>query len=55
MKGIFDIIIGLVFIIGGLSGKLSLIGTNSGLLLALVGLGILGWGVYKAVRGRAKK
>jgi hypothetical protein len=40
MRGVFNIILGIVFIIGGLSGKLALIGTNSGPALAVVG-GIL--------------
>jgi len=31
-----SIIIGLVFIVGGLSGRLALIGTNSGVALAVV-------------------
>jgi hypothetical protein len=40
MRGIYNIIIGVVFIGGGLSGKLVLLGTQSGPALAIVG-GIL--------------
>ncbi|HEY8747079.1 MAG TPA: hypothetical protein VIM11_03840 [Tepidisphaeraceae bacterium] len=35
-----SIIVGIIFIIGGLTGKLALIGTHSGVALAVVG-GIL--------------
>ncbi len=45
-----SIIIGLIMIIGGLSGKLVLIGTNSGGLLALVGVLVLGRGIYRVTR-----
>jgi len=38
MRGIINVVIGVVFIVGGLSGKLVLIGTNNGPALALLGL-----------------
>jgi hypothetical protein len=38
------IIMGLIFIGGGLSGKLVLVGTGSGLALAGVGVALLIWG-----------
>lgn len=47
MRGIGNIIVGIVFIIGGLSGQLVLIGTNSGGLLAAAGVGLIIWGVIK--------
>ena len=47
MRGIIDIIIGIVFIIGGLSGKMTFIGTGSGVILALVGLVLVGVGIYR--------
>jgi predicted phage tail protein len=47
-----SIIIGLIFIVGGLSGKLALIGTNSGEALAAVGAALLIWGVVQMVRAR---
>jgi hypothetical protein len=47
-----SIIIGIVFIIGGLSGKLALIGTNSGGALAAVGAGLVVWGIVKMARTR---
>jgi hypothetical protein len=37
MRGIINIIIGVVFIIGGLSGRLVLIGTHNGPALAALG------------------
>lgn len=47
-----NIIIGILFIIGGLSGKVALIGTNSSGALVVVGLLIAGWGVFKMMRAR---
>lgn len=44
------IIIGIVFIIGGLSGKLVLIGTNSGVALAVLGAVLVVWGIVRMVR-----
>lgn len=49
-----SIIIGLVFIVGGLSGQLALIGTNSGTALAVVGVLIVGRGIYRIRRQRAQ-
>jgi hypothetical protein len=48
-----NIIIGIVFIIGGLSGRMALIGTNSGGLLAAVGAAMVVWGIVQVVRARA--
>ena len=53
MRGVFNIVIGLVFIVGGLTGKLVFIGTNSGALLAVVGLGLIGLGIYRLANRRA--
>ena len=44
------IIIGIVFIVGGLSGKLVLIGTNSGVALAVLGAVMVVWGIINLVR-----
>jgi len=41
------IIIGLVFVVGGLSGKLALVGTQSGGALAVVGAGMIVWGIMQ--------
>ncbi|MDP2344746.1 MAG: hypothetical protein Q8O67_27605 [Deltaproteobacteria bacterium] len=48
---VFNIVLGIGCIIGGLSGKLTLMGTNSG--VALIGMGIIasGIGVYQVWRG----
>ena len=46
------IIIGIIFIIGGLSGKLVLIGTNSGVALAGFGAVLVVWGIVRMVRRR---
>jgi hypothetical protein len=44
------IIIGLVMVIGGLSGNLVLMGTNSGVALAVLGGILIAWGIAKMVR-----
>jgi hypothetical protein len=48
------IIIGVVFIIGGLSGKMVLIGTNSGGALAAFGAVLIVWGVINLVRRKQR-
>jgi hypothetical protein len=53
MRGIINIIIGVVFIIGGLSGKLVLLGTQSGMGLAAVGGGLILLGLYRMSRSGA--
>ena len=46
-----NIIIGIIMIIGGLSGKLVLIGTESGVALAALGAGLALFGVFRMVGG----
>ena len=48
-----SVIIGLIFIAGGLSGKLALVGTNSGVALAVVGVLLVGRGIYRIRQQRA--
>jgi len=50
-----SIIIGLVFIVGGLSGTLALIGTNSSTALAVVGMLLVGRGIYRIRKQRAQQ
>jgi hypothetical protein len=47
----YNIVIGGIMIVGGLSGKLALLGTNSGGALAAVGAGLVVWGVVQLKRG----
>ena len=47
----WKIIIGILLIIGGCSGEYVLIGTNSNVALVIVGIILLGWGLYQ-VYGR---
>ena len=47
-----NIIIGILFIVGGLSGQLALVGTNSSGALVVVGFGLVGWGIFKMARAR---
>ncbi|HWC59685.1 MAG TPA: hypothetical protein VHC44_08330 [Verrucomicrobiae bacterium] len=46
------IIIGLVMVIGGLSGKLVLIGTQSGIALAVLGGVMIVWGITRVATSR---
>jgi uncharacterized membrane protein (UPF0136 family) len=48
----WNIIFGIVCIIGGLSGKLALRGTDSGQALAVVGGALLVWGIVQVVKSR---
>lgn len=50
MRGIVNIIIGAIFVIGGLSGKLVLLGTNSGIALAALGGFLILLGVFRMAR-----
>lgn len=45
-----NIVIGLVFIVGGLSGEMALRGTDSGGALAVLGVVLVGAGVYRLVK-----
>lgn len=47
MRGIINIIIGIIFIVGGLSGKLVLLGTHSGGALAVLGVVLLVLGFFR--------
>ena len=51
-RGILNLIIGGVMIIGGLSGNLVLKGTQSGGGLAFVGLIMVGIGVYRMANNK---
>jgi len=46
------IVLGVIFVIGGLSGRLALIGTNSGPALAVVGGVMIILGLVQLVRRR---
>ena len=50
MRGLINIIFGLVFIVGGLSGKLVLLGTHSGPALAVLGVLLLILGIFRMVQ-----
>ena len=49
----WNIIIGIVFIIAGLSGQMVLVGTESGGALALVGGGLVVWGIVQIARRKS--
>ena len=48
----FNIVIGAVMLVGGLSGKLALLGTNSSGAAAVVGGVLIGLGVYQVAKRR---
>ncbi len=50
MRGIINIVIGVVFIIGGLSGNLVMKGTHSGGALAVLGGVLCLLGLYRLAR-----
>lgn len=52
MGGIFNIVIGIIMIVGGLSGRLALLGTNSPKILAAVGVVVLALGIYQVAKKR---
>jgi hypothetical protein len=54
MRGIINVIIGLLLVVGGLSGKFVLLGTNSSVLLAVFGGAIAGLGVYRLIKDRGE-
>jgi hypothetical protein len=52
MRGIISVILGLIMIIGGLSGNLVLRGTHNGPALAAVGGVVLVIGIVRIVKAR---
>ncbi len=52
MRGIFNIIVGIVFVIGGMSGELVMKGTESGVALAILGLFLIGLGAYRLMAAK---
>jgi hypothetical protein len=51
----WNIIIGLAMVAGGLSGKLALRGTNSGPALAALGAVLAGYGVFQMIQQRKQQ
>jgi hypothetical protein len=47
MRGIISIVIGVVMVIGGLSGKLVMRGTESGIALAVLGGVLIAIGLFR--------
>ncbi|MBI5498088.1 MAG: hypothetical protein HY904_24005 [Deltaproteobacteria bacterium] len=50
--GIWNLVFGIGFIVGGLSGKLVLFGTQSTTALTVVGVVMAGWGASQIWRSR---
>jgi hypothetical protein len=53
-RGITNILFGVVFIVGGLSGHLALIGTGSGTALAVLGGILVAFGIYRMIKTRGQ-
>lgn len=51
----WNIIIGIGFILGGCSEKFVLKGTNSSGLLVCLGVGLLVWGIIQSMNASSKK
>jgi uncharacterized membrane protein HdeD (DUF308 family) len=52
MAKMLNIILGIIFIIGGLSGQLVFIGTSSSALIVAVGFVLVIWGAYRMYQRR---
>jgi hypothetical protein len=52
MAGIRKILVGIAFIIAGLSGTMVIRFTHSSEGLAILGVGLLFWGIFQVVKGR---
>ncbi|MGZ3424109.1 MAG: hypothetical protein ACXWUG_00900 [Polyangiales bacterium] len=50
--GIWNLLIGLAAVAAGASGRFSLIGTNSSMLLMIAGGALAAYGVYQIVRAK---
>jgi hypothetical protein len=48
----WNIVIGILLVVAGLSGRFTLIGTNNPMLLVLFGVGLVVWGVVQVSRRR---
>lgn len=48
----WNIVVGVVFVVGGLTGKLALRGTESGPAIAVVGAGLVIYGIVQVVKGK---
>lgn len=48
----WNIIIGIIFVIGGLTGNLALRGTESSGAIAAVGAGLVIWGIVQVAKSR---
>lgn len=51
---IINIVMGVIFIAGGASGRMSLIGTNSSGALVVAGVVVAGWGAFQLWKQKAR-
>jgi len=50
----WNLIVGILLIIAGLSGRFAFIGTRSPQLLVVIGIAIAAWGVYQIIQSRSR-
>ncbi len=50
-----NIVVGLIFLIGGLSGKIAIRGTDSSVAAAILGSVLIIWGIVQMVRARSQE
>ena len=50
-----NIVIGIIFVVGGLSGKLVLIGTDSSIAIIVLGVGLLIYGGVQKFGGNSRR
>ena len=53
MRGVINILFGVIFIVGGLTGRLALIGTHSGPALAVLGSVMIILGLLRIANTRS--
>ncbi|MEW5850629.1 MAG: hypothetical protein AB2A00_17720 [Myxococcota bacterium] len=53
--GVWNLVLGVVFIVGGASGRMVLIGTHSSEALLVAGVAMAGWGAYQMYRARRQQ
>jgi hypothetical protein len=55
MGNIVTIVIGVVFIAGGLSGQFVLRGTDSSVAIIAIGAALIVWGTFRLIKERNRK
>ncbi len=51
----WNLIIGILLVVAGLSGKFTLLFTNSSIALVVVGAALAAWGAYQSITSRKQR